>query len=882
MKKSGMSNLHYLLSALLILALTGCGASNHNLAGVQADGSIASKLVWSDGKSTSKKVGLATLPPGVVFTTMKLLVTGSDANGKAIPVVRSAPATVSNTVSIGGIYPGKVTLAVKAFTTTADVYEGYAVGVDVASGVTTNLDALNKTIVMRLSLEKAQDTGCYQCHETTLDRTGQSVVGEFKQSGHYTNSGPTASDKYVGVVGTGCAGCHGPQHNDPTPAASGRCNECHGAVLPASHKGNTTLIPAANNNCIDCHQPHDTKTFVAGRCVACHSVGQDATVAGNYVNDNNGVRAIKGEFAKWSHHVTGVTLNDAHCTACHLEGTVVDGEVVVDTTKHMADAKTHLRDADSDADFAWDPAAPNHSGMDNFCLSCHDANGATSPVSVQVQAYINANGIAAIGKTASAQNPFGDTISNQYDKMQRPAVVDAKGQFAAGNNSHHAVLGKRYTGRTRGNGSTARTTVFANASSATLPGARSTIFDAGRFEPTYTTLADAAGENDVAGTLNGRNGGTSLGDDSTLHCGDCHTVGQYRAADVNVAPYNKAVIGAHGSNNEYLLRNYAGTDVRHIGQQLTTAGAYIATGNYLVCFNCHRITKYGNGQGHDGERGGSEQCDGPYNTRSEPIPGLLNKISSLTPAPATEYTGLGEDRLKSVITQIGGTTAGAWSAQTTGHGGNLGNIYGIQCANCHNSGVDNGFGGIHGSKSQTYTDALGNTTKHERFLPGLGNVMFVPGTLGGYIGGSLATYKNYSGNRNGTKFKNMTGQTFSTLPVRNTVYPAKAGSFTFTTGGVTKDTNWEQKTAGLDNGSTSTSQGAAGCYTLSVKGTVKVNAPAAAGYPADDIRLAPSDGMKAVDGNEVLDSWGGCEDHGSVAGRSSEPFTRGIIRPVTY
>ena len=69
-------------------------------------------------------------------------------------------------------------------------------------------------------------------------------------------------------------------------------------------------------------------------------------------NDNDGVRAITGEFSKWSHHVTGVTLNDAHCAACHLEGKVDAGKVVVDTTMHMADAQTHLRNADTDADMA--------------------------------------------------------------------------------------------------------------------------------------------------------------------------------------------------------------------------------------------------------------------------------------------------------------------------------------------------------------------------------------------------------------------------------------------------------------------------------------------------------------------------------------------------
>ena len=39
---------------------------------------------------------------------------------------------------------------------------------------------------------------------------------------------------------------------------------------------------------------------------------------------------------------------------------------------------------------------------------------------------------------------------------------------------------------------------------------------------------------------------------------------------------------------------------------------------------------------------------------------------------------------------------------------------------------------------------MGNTTKVERFLPGLGNVMHVPGTLGGVTGGTVVPIKNDS------------------------------------------------------------------------------------------------------------------------------------------
>ena len=892
MKKSGMSNLHYILSAILIFALTGCGA-NHNLAGVQADGSIASKLVWSDGKSTSKTVGLAA-PVGVTFSSMNLLVTGSDANGKAIPVVRGTAAGSATSVTIGGIYPGKVTLAVKAFGKDANqqdvVYYGYAIGVDVASGVTTNLDtlAVPKTIKMSASLEKLQDSACYQCHETALDRVGQSVVAQFKQSGHYTNSGTSVSDPFPGVVGTCCAGCHGPQHNESNPAASGRCSDCHGAVLQPSHKGNSALIVATN--CTNCHQPHDTKTFVAGRCVACHSVGQNANaVNGNYVNDNNGVRAITTEFTKWSHHVTGVALDDAHCTACHLEGTVVDGEVVVDTTKHMADTKTHLRNADTDADFAWDPTAPNHTGMDNFCMSCHDANGATSATSVKVQAYINANGIAAPGKTASAKNPFGDTISNRYDKMQRPGVTDASSQFNTSNNSHHGVKGPRYTGRTRvaGPRQIAAAGSFANNSSALLQGERSTIYDAGNFNALYIPLENVGGETAP------RTGAASLGDDSTLHCGDCHTVGQWKAGVTTNAAgvMNTVAIGAHGSNNEYLLRNSIGSDQRHTQVAYTVNASKVVTytnpnGAFLVCFNCHAQKNYGfymatganggnltgaqvNGQiqSHSGEYAEDGRCNGNGNT----IP-----FNGYTTGSATDGTQFRNRSFGKLGTNAAVTT---YAEQN----GDYGNVYGIQCLNCHNSGVANAYGGIHGSAKNTgwtdaagnvfnpaasvtggaYIDGMGNTNKVERFLPGLGDAMHVPGTLGGFTGGVTAT-------------------------------TTTATPYNYTTGAISNDTNWEQKqwkqnsstvirylsggtpAGGTISGSITAGQSAvgAGCYTLGAATTITTNVTAGLKGPSVTGENGAATSMNGT--------WGGCNDHTAAQAVGNHGFLKRIVRPVTY
>jgi hypothetical protein len=674
------------------------------------------------------------------------------------------------------------------------------------------------------------------------------------------------------------------------PAIINPCSTCHVGTDIGAHPG------ATNNNCIGCHSLP----------VAQHN--------GNVADNNNGVRAITAEFGKWSHHVTGVTLNNAHCAACHLEGKVANGAIVIDKAYHMADNKTHLRNADSDADMAWNPAAPSFTTMDNFCMSCHDANGATSSMSIQIQAFINTNNLFAAGKSASASNPFGDTISNQYDTLERPAVVDAKGQFNTTNASHHAVLGKKYTGRTRAASPGARTVdtaTFRANSSATMPGARKTIFDAGKFTGTYTTLADAAGEVDSPQELTGRNGGTSLGDDSTLHCGDCHTVGQYRLADVGVKPFNSAVIGAHGSQNEYMLRNNAGTDARHTSNY-GTSGFVTQDGTkpYLVCYNCHAIATYGLATAHAGEHdttgaSRSDDCNGPANTISTNVVNdgeesrlISNGVTPITGVPAVNSP--------------------------------FGNMFGIQCAACHNSGIKgNIFGGIHGSKFDSYTAGDGNSTKHRRFLPGLNNVMFVPGTKGGVTsiaGSTTHVYNVYSSNKKtGAALKQIL------LPVRNDPVPAgqKNGSYSFTTGGISNDLNWEQWKAQSVAGETDNVANAMGCYTVGPEPTTPVagasaewlaavpggsnyqsastvtgrtaiaaptnmqNSPKVAylgvdGYveadgvtAKDDVRYSATYQIKAGDGRETFEVWGGCDDHNGAKGKAQSP-TRNVLRPVSY
>jgi hypothetical protein len=750
----------------------------------------------------------------------------------------------------------------------------------------------------------ADEGVCLHCHATSLDpQSGTNIVADWVNSSHNPVNFPAAASEI------GCEGCHGggSQHNGvgpfpyPNPlqpatvngvAYNTVCISCHVAKYSRGDD-QSMLFDAAQANgfvgasCAHCHTASGKgsvhgagkQTDVTKGCVDCHDIAGPNHGA-SLVNDNNGVRAITTEFAKWSHHVTGVKLDNAHCAACHLEGTVANGKITVDTTKHMVDNKIHLRNCNDDTEFAWNPGTPTQAdftAMDNFCMSCHDANGATSTMSTQIQAYINANNLNAPGRQASATNPFGDTISNRYDKMMRPAVVDVNDQFNTTNNSHHAVKGKRYSGRTRATGARqiASPSTFANNSTAILQGKRSTIYDAGNFNALYSPLG-----------TDGTNA-TGLGDDSTLHCGDCHTVGQWKVGSSDTANGSPtpAAIGAHGSNNEYLLRNTLGTDQRHTQNAFVLSTANVVSytnpgGAFLVCYNCHAYTKYGSvyigtgignttsGASHAGEYDQQGRCNGIGNT----LP-----FNGYTTGKATDGTQF-LTRFMSPAGAVATTASGAPTPLTFSspapypgeQAPDFGNIFGIQCMNCHNSGTGNAFGGIHGSaNNQTavgktlvatvtggaYIDGMGNTTKIERFLPGLNNAMYVPGTLGGFTGGTV-------------------------VPVNTTTGPA----YTYITGGISNDTNWEQKYG-------SQAAGTVFNYTINPPAIQGVTASAGAGCYTLDKTPATTAATNALRGPSVtgpqgpatvlLGTWGGCNDHSSAQGSGTSQFKQ-IVRPVTY
>ena len=609
-------------------------------------------------------------------------------------------------------------------------------------------------------------TNCATCHTAAVNHLGKTV--------------PAVTTFTFAHSAKACASCHTSATHG---AAAVACSSCH-TKIPTLVK--TDLVAA----CATCHNTTSQHTVTAiaaptdttGRCIDCHAVGLKHL--GNFVNDNNGVRSIVDEFTKRSHHITGATPTDAQCVVCHLEGKVSGTAVVVDATKHMVDDKIHLRNADTNADFVW--GGTEHTNMDNFCFSCHDSDGALA---------VPATFAGVAGFTGTAANPFGDTLKNSYDQVARAGVVDVKTAFLTTNASHHAVSGQRYTYRFS---TVANATQWAARTGKPMP-ANSEIAELSAGYPNATINAfDPTETYDVAGPHEGGMatlyeadkfvytyiplGETkTVADNSVLHCGDCHTVGQWKVASSTSADGSATpvAIGAHGSANDYLLRNSLGTDALHSSQT-------------YVCFNCHKggqaaafehgnDTTFGNGPqvlaanaalyadlcaegfiaatatvctspatslptwkagwnaAHPniiaGQVSGYATAHAVSAFHAQCVADSSNQVGSAG-TPATPVlsrvwftTGGGhKDRTLDFVPAAGATA----SMPTTASEG--GNITGIGCTNCHNSGLRQGWGGIHGGNN-TYTDGLGRTQTTYRFMPGMGNYRYAP--PGGWDGNDL-------------------------------------------------------------------------------------------------------------------------------------------------
>jgi predicted CXXCH cytochrome family protein len=193
----------------------------------------------------------------------------------------------------------------------------------------------------------------------------------------------------------------------------GSCEVCHTAA--SNHRNNSSgnHDHYTGQDCTSCHGHNGGFIAQGGGCTACHGSPQDKGDGGPTR------RAINGEFSLTSHHVSGGTANDDDCSVCHYES--VDGA-------YHQDNKVDLRNPDdasvgaliSFAQFSRNTTSDSLESwvtdvQDNFCMKCHDIDGATAT---------NFSGNALQPFTVGSRD-----VPNVYDRLN------------SNNASHHAVRG---------------------------------------------------------------------------------------------------------------------------------------------------------------------------------------------------------------------------------------------------------------------------------------------------------------------------------------------------------------------------------------------------------------------------------------------------------
>jgi predicted CxxxxCH...CXXCH cytochrome family protein len=211
---------------------------------------------------------------------------------------------------------------------------------------------------------------------------------------------------------------------------NGDCDKCHNSP-PASHNQGLLI-----GNCNGCHDHvavngtfADATKHINGTlemqvgCTNCHATAQGSAPVR---------RAVMSEFGStWGHMKSGRgQVTDADCCVCHMEGNASDGSI--NTSYHGAsvgDGKIDLRDPDlgtainlgADYQFSRDLGSnvieSNVTTIQNFCLKCHDANGA------------NHTSARVTGGTAT--NPWNDGAT----------ILNVDAHFATTNASFHPVKG---------------------------------------------------------------------------------------------------------------------------------------------------------------------------------------------------------------------------------------------------------------------------------------------------------------------------------------------------------------------------------------------------------------------------------------------------------
>jgi predicted CxxxxCH...CXXCH cytochrome family protein len=413
---------------------------------------------------------------------------------------------------------------------------------------------------------------CWDCHDGHGDDSNIKMIGRDLIRDANDVYGLSATRTAVAAVFTSNA--TGAGYAKTASPFNGVCNVCHSDTGPAGcENGNHYTSTCGDSHgltqvCTQCHghdQPPASafKPVGGGNCLGCHGDGSGAPSR----------RPVGNDFSKNSHHVgsgstsMGGTLTNFDCVVCHAEGKVIAGPDTDTTGQPHMDGKIDLRDADSSAAyFTYDKsvitgAAGNwmsgntnwetqNAVLDQFCLTCHDYNGAT----------------ATFSSGGDALNPFADgAITNDYDQVNRGRVVDVASRVAAAwrvgpSGSSYTSQDRDQTGEPRGP-DTRPDPPLGIYSRHAIRGLSVSVYGTNALPANrYATRPSGAWD-----------------DAAVMGCADCHTTDGANTTNGN----------AHGSNTEYLLKDADGLATTEPAFDIRSPGT-----SKITCYKCHNNAWY--------------------------------------------------------------------------------------------------------------------------------------------------------------------------------------------------------------------------------------------------------------------------------------------------
>ncbi len=348
---------------------------------------------------------------------------------------------------------------------------------------------------------------CETCHtDTTINikRIKQTITAPNSPTNDFPGSSVVFDDPREGTSNFGDdLGGHSTSNKI--------CETCH--TQTSYHRyntsGQTKLDHNNQRNCTQCHYHKNSFKGLGGDCTGCHN-GIPGTT---YVSRD----VVGSDFTQASRHVFGGTVTNWDCIICHMEGDenqAASGAIATTAYHPYADGKVDLRDVDNPGTrvVEWDKnnvTDAMHTGMDTFCMKCHDSDSSRGAGQGGASGIAVATGDANVTLSPTLDErmkPFNST--DEIDTgagggtmtiagYERQAVLDAYGQFDPTNESHHAVRGQAYSSH--------------NSNWASPAWSNPTLKNGTTLRTNYEA--------------------------STLHCADCHTT------DLN----------GHGGTNGFML-----------------------------------------------------------------------------------------------------------------------------------------------------------------------------------------------------------------------------------------------------------------------------------------------------------------------------------------